>query len=262
VTGVDSRESAGPAGQERWRPWLGRPRAAEVLCFAAIVLTVGYGFATIPLTPVLIASHPVLLEMLTGSTASIVAAGAFSDLDNKLQMGVVIAAALPGLMVFDPLYWWAGRLWGNRAVEWLGHRSGRAAALVQRAGQRGSRFAGPVVMLAAFLPGIPAPLIYAASGWAGLGLVPFLVCDAIGSLAWAALLAGLGSQLGASGVAAANLISRYALLATIALLAIAVAPHAWHVRRVWRDRARRRGLATTPAPDGGMAPGELAGPEP
>lgn len=262
MTGVDSRESAGPAGQERWRPWLGRPRAADLLCFAGIVLSVGYGLATIPLTPALIATHPVLLEILTGSTPAIVAAGAFSDIDSKLQLGVVVATALPGLMKFDLLYWWAGRRWGHRAVEWLGRHSARAAAVADRADQRGSRFAAPVVLLAAFLPGTPAPLLYAAAGWAGLGLVPFLVCDAIGSLAWAALLAGLGSQLGASGVAAANLISRYALLATIALLAIAVAPHAWHFRRVWRDRARRRGLATAPGTDGGLAPGELAGPEP
>lgn len=224
------------------------------------MLSIGYGFAAIPLTPELIATHPVLLEMLTGSTASVVAAGSFSDIDSRLQLWVVIAAALPGLMMFDPLYWWAGRRWGHRAVEWLGRRNGRAAGLVRRAGRRGSRFAGPVVLLAAFLPGIPAPLIYAAAGWAGLGLVPFLVCDAIGSLAWAALLAELGDQLGPSGVAAANLASRYALVATIALLVIAVAPHAWHVRRTWR--ARRRELAPAPVADAGLAAAELAAPEP
>jgi membrane-associated protein len=257
---VDTRVSAGPVRPRRWRPWAGRPRASDLICFAGIVLSIGYGFAAIPLTPELIASHPVLLEMLAGSTASIVAGGAFSDIDSKLQLGVVIAAALPGLMMFDPLYWWAGRRWGHRAVEWLGHRNGRAAALVRRAGQRGSRFAGPLVLLSAFVPGIPAPLIYAAAGWAGLGLVPFLVCDAIGSLAWAALLAELGHQLGPSGVTAANLASRYALVATIALLAMAVAPHAWHVRRTWRQR--RRGLTPAPVADTGLTAGELAAPEP
>ncbi|HEY6275430.1 MAG TPA: VTT domain-containing protein [Streptosporangiaceae bacterium] len=259
---MDSRESAGPVRPRQWRPWLGRPRAADLICFAGIVLSVGYGLATIPLTPALIATHPVLLEFLTGSTASIVAAGSFSDIDSKLQMSVVVAAALPGLMKFDWLYWWAGHRWGHRAVEWLGHRSSRAAALAEQAAQRGSRFAGPVVLLSAFLPGIPAPLLYAAAGWAGLRLATFLVCDIIGSLAWAAVLAGLGYQLGPSGVAAASLISRYALLVTIVLVAVAVAPHAWHVRRAWRDRARRRVLATAPGTDGVITPGELAGPEP
>jgi membrane-associated protein len=257
---VDARVSAGPARPRGWRPWLGQPRAADLICFAGIVLSIAYGFAAIPLTPELIASHPVLLEMLTGSTASVVAAGAFSDIDSRLQVGMVIAAALPGLMMFDPLYWWAGRRWGHRAVEWLGKRNGRAAALVQRAGQRGSRFAGPAVLLAAFLPGIPAPLIYAAAGWAGLGLAPFLVCDLIGSLAWAALLAEFGYQLGPSGVTAASMVSRYALLATIVLLVIAVVPHAWHIQR--SRRRRRQGLAPAPVTSAGLTAGELAAPEP
>jgi hypothetical protein len=61
-------------------------------------------------------------------------------------------------------------------------------------------------------------------------------------------------------VAAANLASRYALFATIILLAVAVVPHAWHVRRTWRDR--RRGLAQAPVTDAGLAATELATPEP
>jgi membrane protein DedA with SNARE-associated domain len=213
------------------------------VCFAGIVISGVYGLAMIPLTPALIATHPVLLEVLSGSTSSIVAGGAFSDVDSKLQVTVVVAAALPGLLKFDVLYWWAGVLWGQRAVEWVGHRSRRGAVIAQRAGQRGSTFAGPLVMVSAFLPVIPAPLVYAIAGWAGLRLVPFIVFDAIGSLAWAALLAGLGYQLGPSGVAAADLISRYALLATILLLAAAAAPHAWRVLR-----SRRGSRAAAPWP--------------
>jgi membrane-associated protein len=230
--------TAAPAGRAvRWRPWLGRPRPADLLCFAGIVLSGGYGLATIPLTPILIASHPVLLEALSGSTPAIVAAGAFADIDSKLQMTMVVAAALPGLMKFDVIYWWAGVLWGHRCLEWLGQHSSRAAAIARRAEQGGARWAGPVVLLSAFLPGTPAPLIYAAAGWMRLRLLPFLICDLIGSLAWAALLAGLGYELGPRGVHAANLISRYALLATIALLVMALAPHAWQLRRAHRRRA-------------------------
>jgi membrane-associated protein len=227
-----------PGRAARWRPWLGRPRPADLICFAGIVLSGVYGLAMIPLTPALIATHPVLLESLSGSTPAIVAAGSFADIDSKFQMGVVIASALPGLMKFDILYWWAGVLWGHRSVEWLGHHSSRAAAIARRAEQRGSRLAGPVVLLAAFLPGAPAPLIYAVAGWVGLRWLPFLIFDLVGSTAWAAVLAWLGYAIGPSGVAAANLISRYALLATIVLLVIALAPHAWQFQRARRRRAR------------------------
>ena len=200
----------------------------------------------IPLTPLLIATRPVLLELLSGSTPAIVAAGSFADVGNKLQMTVVVAAALPGLIKFDLFYWWAGVLWGPRIIQWLGgrgkrgNRDGRWAAAVRAAERRGPRYAGPAVMLAAFLPGAPTPLIYAAAGWVGLGPFAFLLFDAIGSTVWAVLLAVFGYQLGPSGVAAANLVSRYALVATLVLLAGFAAPHAWRVARAWRVRSRVR----------------------
>jgi membrane protein DedA with SNARE-associated domain len=102
--------------------------------------------------------------------------------------------------------------------------------------RRGSRFAGLAVLLTGILPGVPAPLVYAAAGWVGLGLVPFLVFDLIGSAAWAALLAGLGYELGPAGVHAANLVSHYALLAIIAALVAVAAPHAWQIMRARRVR--------------------------
>src|SRR5215472_6368317 len=64
-----------------WRPWHGKPRARDVLCLLAIVVSAVYAVATIPLTPALISTHPVLLELLTGSTSSIISAGAYSDVD-------------------------------------------------------------------------------------------------------------------------------------------------------------------------------------
>ncbi len=233
-----------PARPRQWRPWPGRPRARDLLCLAGITLSGLYGLAMIALTPGLIATRPVLLELLSGSTTSIVAAGAFAHIASKLQLTVVIAAGLPGLMKFDLLFWWAGVLWGHRIVELLARHSRHAAAFARQAEQRGSGFAATGVLLSAFLP-VPTPLVYAAAGWAGLRLIPFIVFDLIGSAAWAALLAVLGYMLGTSGVAAANLVSRYALVTMIALGAIAVVPHAWHVLRA-RQEARARLRAARP----------------
>ena len=254
MTALDSPEPAGPPGLARqagvrppaaapgWRPWHGRPRTRDLLCLTGITLSVLYGLAMIPLTPGLIASRPVLLELLSGSTSSVVAAGAFADIESKLQLPVVVAAALPGMMKFDLLFWWAGVLWGHRIVQVLARHSRQAADFARRAEHRGAGFAGAAVLLSAFLP-VPTPLVYAAAGWAGLGILPFAGCDLIGSAAWAAFLAVLGYLLGSSGVAAANLVSRYALVTMIGLAAIAIAPHAWHVLRVRRAaRARSRTL--------------------
>src|ERR1022692_3725324 len=131
-----------------------------------------------------------------------------------------------------------------RVAERLARRSRHAAAFARQAEQRRAKFAGPAVLLSAFLP-VPSPLIYAAAGWAGLRLVPFIILDLIGSAVWAALLAVLGYLMGSSGVAAANLVSHYAIASVTGLTAIAIAPHAWHALRSrqasWaRSRARQQ----------------------
>jgi membrane-associated protein len=231
--------------ERRWRPWLGRPRARDLLCLAGIALSGLYALAMIPFTPALIATRPVLLELLSGSTSSIVAAGAFSDIESKLQLTVVVAAALPGLVKFDLLFWWAGVLWGRRIVQMLAQHSRHAAAFARQAEGRGSRFAGPAVLLSAFLP-VPSPLVYAAAGWAGLRIIPFIILDLVGSAAWAASLAVLGYLLGSRGVAAANLVSHYALATIIGLILIALAPHTWHALRTRRAALARSRAARRP----------------
>jgi membrane-associated protein len=257
------RAQSGPLARwARWAPWHGRPRTRDVLCGIAIVVSAVYAVATIPLTPVLISTHPVLLELLTGSNSSIVAAGAFADVDNRLQLFVVVAAALPGMMRFDWVYWWAGRLWGPSVVERLGHRSPRTAALASFVETRGRRFAGPLVTLAAFLPSGASTAVYAAAGWAGLPLIPFILFDALGSAAWTALLAVGGYLLGSEGVHLAQLASRYAFATVCVLVAAMVAPPLWHS---WRGRAAKppagqaapvtAGGGPGPVVDGPSAPG-------
>jgi hypothetical protein len=93
------------AARRRWQSWPGKLRARDLLCLAGIALSGLYSLAMIPLTPALIATRPLLLELLSGSTSSIMAAGAFSEVDSKLQLTAVVAAALPGTMKFDLLFW-------------------------------------------------------------------------------------------------------------------------------------------------------------
>jgi membrane protein DedA with SNARE-associated domain len=235
--------TGGPAAA--WRPWHGQARIRDIACCLCIAVSAVYAIATIPLTPELIASHPVLLEMLSGGNSAIVAAGSFSAVQGKLQLAVVIAAALPGMLRFDWVIWWAGRLWGPKVVERLGSHQPRTTAMIARAERRGTRFARPAVLLSALLPVTGAP-VYAAAGWVGLPLATFVVLDAIGCAAWAAVLATCGYLLGARGVAVAGLVARYAL-ASIAVLAVAAAaPHLWHARR--RRAAAQAACRAEPAP--------------
>lgn len=229
----DAGQAATAAEQPEgpWFPWgQGAPRARDILCLIGIMVSGVYGLAMIPFTPRLISTHPVLLEILAGSNSSTVAAGAFAAVQGKLELGVVVLAALPGMMKFDLVFWLAGLLWGHRIIQLFAGRSRRAARFAQRAERLSPRWAAVAVLTSAFLP-VPSPLVYAVAGWVGLRLVWFLICDVIGTAAWAAVLGTLGYILGDDGVRAANLVSRYALITIIVLVVLALVPHARHVIR-------------------------------
>src|SRR5262249_5493366 len=142
------------------------------------------------------------------------------------------------------VFWWAGRLWGHRIVERLGHPSPRMARLAGLAEARGRRRGGPLGALAAVLPSGASTAVCAAAGWAGLPLLAFVLWDTLGSAAWVSVVAMGGYLLGSTGVTLAGLVSRYALVTICVLAVLLIAPQAWHS---WRERrpskaAARRGL--------------------
>jgi membrane protein DedA with SNARE-associated domain len=231
---------AAPPGP--WRPWAGQARRRDLACCLMIGISAIYAVAMIPLTPALIATRPMLLEALSGGNSSIVAAGAFTHMQGKFRLLAVVAVALPGMLRFDWVIWWAGRLWGRGMVEKLGNHSRRTAAIVATTERQGTRFAKPAVVLSALMPVSGAP-VYAAAGWVGLPLATFVILDAIGCAAWAAVLAVCGYLLGARGVAVADLVARYALVSVAVLLVLTVAPHLWHARRARRRTRMPAGLA-------------------
>src|SRR6266550_5587749 len=221
--GAAADTTAAPGTADRWNdprlPWLGKPRAADILCWAGIVLSGALFWALLPLRVSLLGTHPVVAELLNGSTESIISAAAFARVGHG-TLAVVLLAAIPGLMKFDALYWWAGRLWGERFIMALpgSRRVAKHMARVQRAGRK---FTWPAVVASSFLP-IPRAIIGVIAGWAGMRLLTFLILDLIGALLWAGLLAGLGYALGHHAVAAARTISHYSWWFTIGIVALSV----------------------------------------
>ena len=114
---------------------------------------------------------------------------------GEASLVVAVLAAIPGLMMFDWIYWWAGRRWGAT-------RSTSSSATTRRPPQRTARleriihrFGWLAIVIAYFQP-IPNVLIYAAAGWTRMRLRTFLLLDLIGSLLWIALCVGLGYAIG------------------------------------------------------------------
>jgi len=215
--------AAAPAKGDPWNdprlPWHGKARTADILCWLGIVLSGVFYWALLPLRVSLIGTHPVVAEVLNGSTESIISAAAFARAGDG-TLAVVLLAAIPGLMKFDILYWWAGRLWGERFLMAL-PGSKRVAKNMARVRRSGRKFTWPAVLVSSFIP-IPRAIIFVIAGWAGMRLVTFLVLDLIGVLLWASMLAGLGYALGHHAVVAARTISHYSLWFTIGLVALSV----------------------------------------
>jgi membrane-associated protein len=209
-------------------PWEGRPRRVDIACWAAITLSGLYYLALLPFRASLIGTfaHSVILEVLNGSTEAIVSAAAYARTGHG-SLAVVLLASIPGLMKFDLIYWWAGRLWGERVIHLFAgqseRRRRRALKFVERVNRWGPRFTWPAVLITPFVPIVPNALVYAVAGWTGMSWVTFLILDAIGSLAWAGMLAGLGYALGQHAVSVAETVSRYGLWISIGIVVLVVA---------------------------------------
>jgi membrane-associated protein len=232
-TGSDPADGEPPPGQGQpgnpWSdprlPWEGKPRRVDIACWAAITLSGLYYLALLPFRAELVGTHPLIGVLLNGATESIVSAAAFARVGHG-SLVVVLLASIPGQMKFDIVYWWAGRLWGERIINLFAGRSDRqrrrGLRFLARVDRWGRWFTWPAVVVAPFLP-IPNVIIYAVAGWTGMRWFTFLILDAIGSLAWAGMLAGLGYALGQHAVSVAQTVSKYGLWVSIAIVVLVVA---------------------------------------
>ena len=236
-----ARVTTAEAGKaDRWSdpqlPWHGKPRAADIFCWLGIVFSGLFYWVLLPLRLSLVGTHPVTAELLNGGTESIISAAAFARAGHGTLV-VAVLAAIPGLMKFDALYWWAGRLWGERFIMALpgGQRVAKHMGRVRRVGRK---FTWPAVVASSFLP-IPRASVYVMAGWVGMRLVTFLILDLIGALLWAGALAGVGYTLGHHAVVAAKTISHYSWWFTIGFVALSV---------LLTMRSQRRLIAAAAAP--------------
>ena len=201
-------------------PWEGRLERADRIILAGLAASAVVPLVLLPLIPALVASHPALLELLRGSTASIINMGARAR-TGETSFVLAVLLGVPSLMMFDWVFWWAGRRWGDRVFEWLlGGPSPRTEQRLARLHRIESRV-GPFAVVLAYLLPIPAPLIYAAVGDGGMRLGVFLLLDTIGTVLWTSLLAAAGYGLGQRAVDVANTVSHYGLWVAGAFVVLA-----------------------------------------
>jgi membrane protein DedA with SNARE-associated domain len=227
-----------PESQARRRvptPWGEGAGRADTTIALLIGLCAAYSLALWPLVPALVGSHPLLLEIISGSTVAEVTVGAHSRL-GELPLWFAVLAGVPGSMMFDWVFWWAGRRWGDRALHLVLGRdpSSRAVAKrearVARLERMAERFGPVAVVLAYYLP-LPSILIYVAAGLSGMRLRTFLALDVVGTLLWVAPIVGLGYVVGKPAVDVVHRIDHYSTILTVAVVVVVIALQARRRRR-------------------------------
>lgn len=124
------------------------------------------------------------------SVVFLIAGGALSA-HGKMSLATVILFGVLGCLAGDAIGFWIGRKWGSRAMSLLCCLSADPLNCSNNAREKFQRYGLGVLCVAKFFPGLDA-VMPPLAGAQRVSLVRFLALDAVGSLLWAAVYAGLG----------------------------------------------------------------------
>ena len=226
-------------------PWGQRAEPPDKAIAVLLGLCFVYWLALWPLVPALIGSHPLMLEIISGATLADVTVGAHSRV-GELPIWFAVIAGVPGSMVFDWVFWWAGRRWGDRSLHlFLGRGSSPRDAARRQARtarlERTTRRFGPVAIVLAYYLPVPNILIYAASGLSGMRLRTFLALDLLGTLLWIGPAVALGYAVGKPAVDVLHRIDHYSTIVTIGLFVVMIGLQSVKRREAPRGNGGRNG---------------------
>ncbi|MFL6240363.1 MAG: DedA family protein [Actinomycetes bacterium] len=215
---------------EEWHTTIG-----DVFCIGGIVLSVVRAWVTLLFVANLIGTRPVLLELLRGSSSSMITGGAFAR-DGRASLALAIIFGIIGLGFLDVFYWWAGRRYGNRVLAFYTKRNPRYRRWVARSEKFLARWGG-LALVAQYYQPIPSVLIHIGTGASGMSLWMWFLCNTIGCALWVGLMVGLGYSIGHPAVHIATAISHYGLIATIVIVVIAMVVAGVQAQRQYREPA-------------------------
>lgn len=209
----------------------------ELACGAALVAGVVASYVMLGLTPSLLAHHDILLEALAGSASSTVTGGAMVRVGSA-PLSLALLAPMTGVPMYGVIYWWAGRLWGDRLLRHYTRGNQRRQRWMDRAESFVRRWGVWALIAGPFLP-IPTFVIEVICGISGMSFWLFVVGDSIGQLLWNGLLVGLGYSIGHPAVHVVNLIGHYSTWVTIGLIVVVIGLSAMRQRRTLRAARAR-----------------------
>jgi membrane protein DedA with SNARE-associated domain len=217
-------EQEADAAREWWQdpslPWQHKPTRADIACFTWLSVVGIYGIVINILRPGLLASLPHVLASL-GSWSGTVLIGAMASGGDPWWPLVWVLGTI-GLVKFDWVYWWAGRLWGRELIEVWSARSERA----RRVNEWAARFARRYETLAlalSMVPGVPGrAVVVLVLGEAGTSLAKLLTVSLTSSAVVVGACLAAGYWIGEPAVALMQTYGNYLWYVTLALLVVVV----------------------------------------
>lgn len=226
---VESAAAERPWWDDPSLPWRHQPTRADIACFTWLSVAAVYGIAISVLRPGLLGTMPHVLAAL-GSWSGTVLVGALAS-EGDPWWPLIWVLGTVGLVKFDWVYWWAGRLWGRELIEVWSGRSERA----RRVNERAARFARKYETLAlavSMVPGVPGRgVIVAVLGEAGTSLAKFLTVSLISSAVVVGGCLAAGYWIGEPAVALMQTYGNYLWYVSLAILVVVVAQTWWRQRQ-------------------------------
>lgn len=220
----ESRGEADDAGEtegaERPRP----SRRTVVLLVTPIVVLFVLSTVATALTPALAARHPLLLIMLEARNRNLVLA-------RRVDLVPFVLVATLRRSLTDPLFYFLGRLFGDRAVRWLENQAG-GGSYVRAMETFFSKAAYPMVFM------FPGAIVCALAGATGMPLAAFLVVNIAGTVFAVLVLRLFGDVLSAPVDAIVGFFDRNLVVTTSISVGLVV---------LWLVLARLQGRVEVPS---------------
>jgi membrane protein DedA with SNARE-associated domain len=204
--------------------FLAQPDRTDKILFAALLLMGVWSVVIIPLRAWLL-TQPLMYTLLVGGYTSAVVAGANASVGNGLLV-VYLLCSVVGAVKFMPVYWLMGRKWGMEFIDMSLQYMPRAHRVFRRAvANESPRLLGGTVALipASYLPGpVPGSVVNAVAGLLKIRFWVVLAINVASILVVNGLMMWLGHTFGEQVLEVVNVINRYMLWITLALVAVAV----------------------------------------
>jgi membrane protein DedA with SNARE-associated domain len=202
----------------RLADFLGRIGLADIACVGPIIAANIYFWASIPLGPSLIGSHPLLLSGLRGTASSMISSGAFARV-GRGQLWVALLVPVPITAFAAPFSYWAGVRYGRRFLDYLAGQDPKTKRRIERGERFFARWGAWAIAFSNFLP-VPNELLYLAAGESRMPLWRYAAAVGFATMTWIGLYVSLGWFIGQPAVDVAQAISHYGLWLTIGLVVV------------------------------------------